>query len=257
MVRVPVKVNPAKPGPFGPPNIGPFGPPGGLSRTPIASRTNPEEPATRPSAPPPAASHRALFLGFGAGLTVVLLAFGLAYFLGPRSRPFAPEEAPVALPKLAPVAPALLPPVVATPTPPLVAAAPQPPRQTPPVVVSPAPEATPPPAPEKPDKKKKAPAVRKHPSAKPTPAAPVVAPDGQKEPPAPKQVPSGAPGTLVLIVNPAGDVLIDGKLQRKQEGRAEYPLPPGKHQVEVRGPSNWRKEIVVEPSQKTWEWAYR
>jgi hypothetical protein len=61
----------------------------------------------------------------------------------------------------------------------------------------------------------------------------------------------------VLYVSPAGQVLIDGKLQRKQDGRAEYPLPPGTHQVEVRGPSNWRKNVVVQPGEKTWEWAYR
>jgi len=62
---------------------------------------------------------------------------------------------------------------------------------------------------------------------------------------------------LVLTVSPAGDVYIDGKLQRKQEGKAEYELTVGKHQLEVRGPSNWRKEVVIEPGQKEWQWAYR
>jgi hypothetical protein len=232
---------------------------GPTARTPIVSRANPDEPSTRSSVAPAATGHRALFLGFGAGLTVVALAFALAYFLGPRSRPepVAPAPTPV-LPTPAPVV-VVQPPLPAVPTPPVVTEAPKPPVQeaVPPPTVTPPVEAKPA---QKPDVRKKAPAHKAHATAKQAPASPVapVTPVATpKETPAPKQAPTGAPGTLVLIVSPAGDVLIDGKLQRKQEGRAEYPLPPGTHQVEVRGPSNWRKEIAVEAGQKTWEWAYR
>jgi eukaryotic-like serine/threonine-protein kinase len=225
---------------------------GPTARTPIVSRANPDEPSTRSSVAPVATGHRALFLGFGAGLTVVALAFALAYFLGPRSRP-EPAVAPATPAPLrtpAPVVPVQPPPVAVVPTPPAVVEAPKPPVQE----AVPPPEAKPV---QKPEVRKKAPAHKAHATAKQTPAPPVAPVATPKEAPAPKQAPTGAPGTLVLIVNPPGEVLIDGKLQRKQEGRAEYPLPPGTHQVEVRGPSNWRKEIAVEAGQKTWEWAYR
>jgi hypothetical protein len=72
-----------------------------------------------------------------------------------------------------------------------------------------------------------------------------------------KPAPITKPGTLVLTVHPAGDVFIDGERRRKQDGKAEYQLSAGKHQLEVRGPSTWTKEILVEPNEKTWEWAYR
>jgi len=64
---------------------------------------------------------------------------------------------------------------------------------------------------------------------------------------------SGAPGTLVLTVNPWGDVFIDGKKmgEREQVGRAEYLLPPGDHQVEVQGPSNWGPKLISIQTEQT------
>jgi eukaryotic-like serine/threonine-protein kinase len=60
----------------------------------------------------------------------------------------------------------------------------------------------------------------------------------------------GPPGKLVLTVNPWGQVFIDGKLRGEQVGRAEYELPPGSHQVEVKGPSNWGpKQIEIQSKQ--------
>jgi eukaryotic-like serine/threonine-protein kinase len=209
---------------------------GPTARTPIVSQDVSREPSTRPTAPPERASHRGLFVGMAAGAGVV--AVGFAFLTWTKSKP--------------PAAPILVPPpvlsVVAPKAPPLEVVAP--------VVVTPPVEPTPPAVPSRPEPTTKHPSVRRHPSTKATPTARTPPPPGPP-PESPKQLPMGAPGTLVLYVSPAGDVLIDGKLQRKQDGRAEYQLPPGTHQLEVRGPSNWRKSVVVQPSEKTWEWAYR
>ncbi len=209
---------------------------GPTARTPIVSQDVSREPSTRPTAAPERASHRGLFVGMAAGAAVA--AVGFAALLWTRSQPPA-APIPTSAPVLSVVAPK-----------------PPPPEVTAPVVVTPPAEPTAPAAPARPEPTTKHPSVRRHPPPKATPTA-RTAPSERPPPESPKQVPMGAPGTLVLYVSPAGDVLIDGKLQRKQEGRAEYPLPPGTHQIEVRGPSNWRKNVVVQPSEKTWEWAYR
>jgi serine/threonine protein kinase len=218
---------------------------GPTARTPIVSRNGALEPTTQPTALP---GHRNLLVvGVCAG--VALAAVGFATLVWLRS------------PSAAPASPASVPPVAAlTPAPvpvPAPAVPVQPPVPPPPVVaiapVAPTPEA---PA-AKPERLPKHKVERPHKAPKAAPTARNVAPVSPPPPSVPTQLPSSSPGTLVLYVSPAGEVLIDGKLQRKQEGRAEYPLPPGTHQVEVRGPSNWRKNVVVQPGEKTWEWAYR
>ena len=54
-----------------------------------------------------------------------------------------------------------------------------------------------------------------------------------------------------MTVNPWGTVFIDGKTRGEQVGRAEYQLPPGSHQVEVRGPSNWGPKLIEIQSKQT------
>jgi hypothetical protein len=63
--------------------------------------------------------------------------------------------------------------------------------------------------------------------------------------------PKGPPGKLVLTVNPWGQVFIDGKLRGEQVGRSEYELPPGSHQVEVKGPSSWGPKQIEILSKQT------
>jgi eukaryotic-like serine/threonine-protein kinase len=87
-------------------------------------------------------------------------------------------------------------------------------------------------------------------------AAPVASP-GRGTVPAPVHThksgssPKGAPGKLVLTVNPWGQVFIDGKLRGEQVGRSEYELPPGSHQVEVKGPSSWGPKQIEILSKQT------
>ena len=38
-------------------------------------------------------------------------------------------------------------------------------------------------------------------------------------------------------------------------GRAEYELPPGTHQVEVKGPSSWGPKQILIESEKTFSQA--
>jgi eukaryotic-like serine/threonine-protein kinase len=215
---------------------------GPTARTPIVSRDPSFEPTTPPTARPERASHRGLFVGMAAGAAVVALAFSALLWTRAKAPP-------------APVPPTSTP----VPVPLVVAPKPAPQEVPPPVVVRTPVVASPPvePVPAKPEPPTKHPLVHKHPTPKAAPTARPAPPGVQSPPSAPKQLPTAAPGTLVLFVSPAGEVLIDGKLQRRQDGRAEYQLLPGTHQIEVRGPSNWRKEVVVQPSQKTWEWAYR
>ena len=215
---------------------------GPTARTPIVSRDAGQEPTTRPTAQPERTSHRGLFVGMAVGAAVV--AIGFAGLLWTRSKPPGPTPTATSTPT----------PSVAVETP-----TPAPPPAVPsPVVVSAPPAPTPQPAPPSHERGPKHPVAHRPTPSKATPAAPSVLPPASPSPPStPTQLPNAAPGTLVLYVSPAGQVLIDGKLQRKQDGRAEYPLPPGTHQVEVRGPSNWRKNVVVQPGEKTWEWAYR
>jgi len=99
----------------------------------------------------------------------------------------------------------------------------------------------------------------------PPPAAPSgkrVAPPASVPPTArPKQalprnaVSTGPPGTLVLNVRPWGEVFIDSKSHGEQVGRAEYELPPGTHQVEVKGPSSWGPKQILIESEKTFSQA--
>jgi serine/threonine protein kinase len=218
---------------------------GPTARTPIVSR----EPTTTPSAPPERQSHRALLVGMSAG--VALAAVGFAVLVWMRFSPPAPAAS---VPPVVVATPVPSPP----PVPQLTVEAPKSPSPPPPHVIASAPVEPAPSAPAKPERgpKRKVERLKKV-ATKAAPAARTVPQEAPPPPAAPTQLPSAAPGTLVLYVSPAGEVLIDGKVQRRQEGRAEYPLPPGTHQVEVRGPSNWRKNVVVQPGEKTWEWAYR
>jgi hypothetical protein len=50
-------------------------------------------------------------------------------------------------------------------------------------------------------------------------------------------VPSGPPGTLTLSVLPWGEVFIDGKKLGVSPPLRSVPVPPGKHQVELRNAS--------------------
>jgi len=82
--------------------------------------------------------------------------------------------------------------------------------------------------------------------ARKTTVAPTRIPSHRKPRP-PEAPPTGPPGTLVLTVSPWGEVFIDGKSYGEQVGRSEYPLPPGTHQVEVKGPSSWGpKQILIQ-----------
>ena len=201
------------------------------ARTPVA-QTLAREPATRTTAPPAREGKRGVFVALGAGLAGVLATLAVVLFLSPKQtvvRPALPVEAPPARPQ----------------------------QLLPPVVAKPAPEPPPPSIASAPARKPKPPAVHKHSAAKPALAPAAAAPVATPAPVVAKPLPPTGPGMLVLFVSPAGDVLIDGKFQRRQDGRAEYELTPGTHQLEVRGPPAWKKAIVVEASQKTWEWAYR
>jgi eukaryotic-like serine/threonine-protein kinase len=218
---------------------------GPTARTPIVSQGAPQEPSTRPTAQPAVrATHHGLLVGIAAGAVIAALSFGFLLFLNARPAPTPAPAAQAATPKPAPLQ---SPPPVTTP-----------PVSPPPTAQVTAPTAPPASIAAALEHGTKHSSVRKHPAPKGNPTARTPPVEETSPPPAiPKQAPQGAPGMLVLYVSPAGEVLIDGKLQRRQEGRAEYSLTPGTHQVEVRGPSNWRKDVIVEASQKTWEWAYR
>ena len=198
------------------------------ARTPIVLRDVTEEPATQPSEQPRRTKRRALFAGLALAAGF-LLAGAFGALLVTRTKAASPgvplPVSPVVtqLPKLS-----------------------EPPPAPPPEPAPPSPEQKSPVAQAKP------PSVRRHaPKAGSTTSA------SRQLPPLPKAPTVVTPGTLVLTVHPAGDVFIDGERRRKQDGKVEYQLPAGKHQLEVRGASNWTKEIVVEPNEKTWEWAYR
>ncbi len=198
------------------------------ARTPIVLRDIAEEPATQPSEHPRRAKRRGLLVGI-ALTCALLLAGAFGALLVTKAKPASPA--------------------VPLPTPPVVTQLPQFPVTPPAAPPEPAP---PSPEPKAPVAQSKPPTVRRHP-----PKTGSAAPAGRQLAPLPKAPTLATPGTLVLTVHPAGDVFIDGERRSKQDGKAEYQLPPGKHQLEVRGPSNWTKQIVVEPNEKTWEWAYR
>ncbi len=198
------------------------------ARTPIVLRDIAEEPATQPSGQPRRTKRRALLVGVVlAG--ALLLAGGFGALLVTRAKPASPA--------------------IALPAAPAVTHLPQLPEPPP---APPPPPALPNPEPKAPVAQIKPPNVRRH-----SPKMSSTTPASRQATPLPKASTVATPGTLVLTVHPAGDVFIDGERRRKQDGKAEYQLLPGKHQLEVRGPSNWTKEIVVEPNEKTWEWAYR
>jgi eukaryotic-like serine/threonine-protein kinase len=91
----------------------------------------------------------------------------------------------------------------------------------------------------------------------PLPKAPAPTAHVKRVPSKPKaastlQAPIGPSGTLVLTVNPWGEVFIDGQSRGEQVGRLEYELPPGEHQVEVRGPTSWGpKQLLIQSTQTT------
>lgn len=201
------------------------------ARTPIVLRDIAEEPSTQPSTAPTPTKNRSLFLGVGFAISL-LVAAAIGALLVTKAKPASP--------------------VVPLPTP-TVIASPTPPAPIPPPSPVPAPEVlTPSPEVKAPIAQLKPPSVRRHP-----PKPNVSAPAGRQPTALAKPATAAAPGTLVLTVHPAGEVFIDGEHRRRQDGKAEYALPAGKHQLEVRGPSNWTKDIVVEANEKTWEWAYR
>jgi len=194
------------------------------ARTPILLRDVAQEPTTEPSEPPAPGRKRTLWgIGLGSALLVAGAVVALIFM---RPKPVTPQ-----------VPPAPPPVVIEVPRPP------EPTREPAQPIVEPKPSVPP----------IKSPTVRRHPSTK----AGSTTPAGRQLAPVAKPAPIAKPGTLVLTVHPAGDVFIDGERRRKQDGKAEYQLSAGKHQLEVRGPSTWTKEILVEPNEKTWEWAYR
>jgi tRNA A-37 threonylcarbamoyl transferase component Bud32 len=58
------------------------------------------------------------------------------------------------------------------------------------------------------------------------------------------------PGTLELTVAPTGEVFIDGKSRGQQTGTAKYELPPGDHQIDIKGAVRWGPKNVSIQSNK-------
>jgi serine/threonine protein kinase len=179
------------------------------------------EPATRRGEPTKWVTKPMLFVGAAAiGSTLVAIVLAVVLSTKPEPKPTRASSAVNSLeeppPKPAqPVKPSglVLPPVEPTPSPLEATPAPREPTPTAAPVV-PAPKVVSPPA---------APHPVRRPAAK------------------------GPPGTLALTVNPWGQVFIDGKNLGEQVGRSEYSLPPGFHQVEVKGPLSWGpKQIEIQ-----------
>jgi eukaryotic-like serine/threonine-protein kinase len=190
--------------------------------TPVASAQEVSaESATRRKELPKWVNKPMLLVGATA-IGSTLLAIVLAVIVGTKSEPKAPVPKPEAPPHLS-AEPA---------KPPDLVLAPVQPVQAPPEAPTPAPR-------------------------DPTPPIPPVVPAPHTVAVAPPAHPhrsggsaKGPPGKLVLTVNPWGQVFIDGKSHGEQVGRAEYELPPGSHQVEVKGPSNWGpKQIEIQSKQ--------
>jgi serine/threonine protein kinase len=59
-----------------------------------------------------------------------------------------------------------------------------------------------------------------------------------------------APGTLELTVAPAGEVFIDGKSRGQQTGTVKYELPPGDHQIDIKGAVRWGPKNIAIHSNK-------
>jgi eukaryotic-like serine/threonine-protein kinase len=124
----------------------------------------------------------------------------------------------------------------------IVAAAPstEPPAAEP-VASSPAEPPAAAPAPPDPSKKAAAPRAAR----KPAPSPPVVvAPPPAPEPspvvaaaPPPPAPPSPQTATLMLTVSPWGEVYVDGKRRGIASPAATFEIPPGRHRIEIRNPS--------------------
>jgi len=121
---------------------------------------------------------------------------------------------------------------------PTVAAAPEPPAAEP---VAPAPAEPPEAAPAPPEPPKKAAAPR--PARKPAPPPVVVAPPPAPEPPPvvaaapPPPPPPPQTAKLMLTVSPWGEVYVDGKRRGIASPAATIEIPPGRHRIEIRNPS--------------------
>ena len=119
---------------------------------------------------------------------------------------------------------------------PIVAAAPEPPAAEP---VAPAEPLEAAPAPPEPPKKAAAP----RPARKAPPPPVVVAPPPAPEPPPvvaaapPPPPPPPQTAKLILTVSPWGEVYVDGKRRGIASPAATIEIPPGRHRIEIRNPS--------------------